>query len=424
MNYRHPSYSVNTISVAMIGALALLLAMSFKLLVWGALVLSAGALLCPLITVLYLLMLNTCSPAGQQRILNQSLMTLYLFSIGMYVLLNVPMANDGQSIPAYQIVFDDLPRKFFASTLAFALGFYLPHAFCFLKRQSVLHDPRKRLILALVGGLVFFSVDFALLFSSPMMAGFVWIYCDSMLLVLALLFLAGVLHLLYVNHGMPKTLPVAESHGAYSNQVAVTLLAGLLCLACEYRLLWLASGWLMSAGVLFFPLVLFSNALLCERYGARACMRQIVALTLVAWAFIALFIGLLLLPAPDSFDINAFYSLTVSRRVLAVGLTALLLVIQTGVLRFLKTRMRSFTLRMATANALAVPLFCLWHSLALFAGVYPVDMLQTLALGALGYLMAGSVLALPLLLWIGNNRQDQRFVREDERGTIPPRSFR
>lgn len=153
--------------VSMITCLILLINVSFKIILLQNLVFASSSLLCPLMAGLYLLVLRTCTFQEQRHILNSSLITLYLFCIGVYILVNLPASEYMHDNPVYQIIFDDIPKKFFATTIAFSLSFYVPHLlFCSKKRASFL-TPRYCVSLALPGGLCFFGLDFYLLFSAP-----------------------------------------------------------------------------------------------------------------------------------------------------------------------------------------------------------------------------------------------------------------
>ncbi|STY33529.1 Uncharacterised protein [Legionella pneumophila] len=79
-------------------------------------------------------------------------MTLYMFCIGVYVLVNLPAAEYMHDNPAYQVIFEEIPKKFFATTIAFALSFYLPHLLFCTKNDRVLSTPKQCVLLALLGG--------------------------------------------------------------------------------------------------------------------------------------------------------------------------------------------------------------------------------------------------------------------------------
>ena len=98
------------LTVGMMTCLILLINVSFKIIMVQGLIFTASAVLCPLIAFIYLLVLNECNVVQQRHILNQSLLALYLFSIGIYLLVNLPAAETMYDNPAYQIVFEDIPK--------------------------------------------------------------------------------------------------------------------------------------------------------------------------------------------------------------------------------------------------------------------------------------------------------------------------
>jgi hypothetical protein len=114
------------LSVGIITSLILLINVSFKIVSYQGLVFAISSLLCPLIAGLYLLVLRNCTFREQRYLLNISLTTLYIYCIGVYVLVNLPAAEFMHDNPVYQIVFEDIPKKFFATTISFTLNFYLP----------------------------------------------------------------------------------------------------------------------------------------------------------------------------------------------------------------------------------------------------------------------------------------------------------
>ncbi|MGQ3891743.1 VUT family protein [Legionella sp. CNM-4043-24] len=391
------------VSIAMTAGLALLVNTSFKLIAVMGLVFSASSLLCPLITGLYLWMLTTVSPIGQRHILNQALLALYLFSIGIYLLLNLPAAEGALDNLAYQIVFDDLPRKFFASTLAFALSFYLPHAYFFIKQTALLQAFRGRLLIALTGGLVFFTLNFFLLFTSPRMEDFDQIYLDSLLLASFFLLIIGILYFLCVRPAQPG-LPAADPSSAdderYQYLVSFAVIMLLVCLACEYRLVSFTSDMTLAASSILLPLLMMISTVVGERFGYQASKRLILVLLSVELIFDALLMLVVLLPSPEFYDLDSFYHLTLPRRIPAATLAIILAFGSNAWLQeFLKKSLSSQALRLFVANTAANSLLCLVTYTILFSGVYPAEQIVDLAINAWIYKMLLSVLGLPLILW-------------------------
>lgn len=387
----------------MIIGLGLLVNVSFKMIAAFGLVFAASSLLCPVIAALYLWMLTTCPLASQRQVLNQALMALYLFSIGIYLLLNLPVADDTRDNIAYQIVFDDLPRKFFASTLAFAVSFYLPHSYFLIKKSSVLRSSRQRLLLALAGGVVFFNLNFLFLFTSPLLENFGMVYFDSMLIMLAILLFAGIIYLGYFRC---DNAPVPEEELAHTRYSLYHYLSGfsviilLICLACEYRLVSLGSGMALAASSILLPLLMMASNLVGELFGYQANKRLIRLLLLAALGFDLALMLVVTLPSPECYNLNLFYHLTLPRRIPAAILAIVLAFGSNAwLLDALKNSLWSQSLRLFVANTVANSLLCFVTYTVLFSGVYPGEQILDLAINAWIYKVVISVLGLPLILW-------------------------
>lgn len=392
-----PCYPV---SIALIASLALLVNTSFKLIAGFGMVFAASSLLCPLIAALYLWMLTTVPLARQRLILNQALLALYLFSIGIFLLLNLPAPDNTRANLAYQIIFDDLPGKFFASTLAFALSFYLPHAYFFIRKPAVLNGFRQRLLLALASGLAFFALDFLLLFTSPDLEHFGQIYFDSLLLALLMLLGIGIAYLFCRRPGSAPKMVVADASGTYQYLVGFAVMMLLVCLACEYRLVSPAGVTLAASSVLL-PLLMISSNLVGELFGYQANKRLIGILLLAELIFDVLLMFLVMLPSPEFYNINAFYHLTLPRRIPAATLAIVLAFGSNAwLLQVLKPYLRSQALRLFVANTVANTLLCLVTYSMLFTGVYPGAQIVDLAINAWIYKMIVMTLTVPMIVWV------------------------
>ena len=148
------------LAVSMVTCLILLINISFKIIVLQGMMFAVSSLLCPLISGLYLLALRNCSFKEQRHLLNISLMTLYMFCIGIFVLVNLPASEYMHDNHVYQIIFEDIPKKFFATTISFALSFYLPHLLFCSKFNNASIFPKQTALLALLGGFDFFLYGF------------------------------------------------------------------------------------------------------------------------------------------------------------------------------------------------------------------------------------------------------------------------
>lgn len=390
----------------MISCLVLLINLSFKIVAVSGLVFTASSLLCPLITCFYLLALRRCSLKEQRHILNLSLMAVYLFSIGVYLLVNLPAAEYMHNNPVYQIVFEDIPKKFFATAFAFGVSFYLPHLLCSRKPDLFLSSAKKSVLFAVFAGLSFFSIDFYFLFSLPSLQDFQLIFMDSLLICATILLLVGVTYLAWaVGYGREGKKEASNGQKApvfyYLVCVAVTTL--LICLACEYRLVTLNGQWTLTANGLLFPIALMSATLISELYGCRAAIALTMVLLAAQLFFDALLMLAVALPSPEFFNLNPFYTFILPRRIPAA--TAILLIIFLSN-AFLLERLRrlswlsSRALRMFIANFCVGTLLVLVSYSLLFTGVYSYEQMLTLAFNAWIFKNILALLTLPLLVWI------------------------
>lgn len=412
-----PKRSYLTLTVSMMTCLILLINVSFKIITVHGMIFTASSLLCPLVATFYLMILKECNLIQQRHILNQSLLALYLFSIGIYLLVNLPSAENIYENPAYQIVFEDIPKKFFAATLAFGLSFYLPHLLCCAKNSEILISPKKRLILALFGGFLFFSIDFFLLFLDPYFENFNRIYIDSLIVSAAILLLVGVVYLSYyllINPVRAKRkkpdFPLYLSMPLYHYLVSFSVTILLICLACEYRLISFSETITIGASAIFFPLTLIAGTLIGELYGYRANLRLALVLILAELTFDFLLMGTVALPAPEFFNINSFYTVILPRRIPA-GTLALFVTFVSNAMLLENLKYTSLGLnrwaRILIANIFATSLLCLVNYSLLYTGVYPYDQIFNLVLNSWIYKVSAALCSLPIVIWLLNYFKNQ-----------------
>lgn len=393
----------------MITFLILLINVSFKIIVIHEMMFTASSVICSAVAIIYLLILKQGSILTQRHLLHQCLLALYVFSIGIYILVNIPAADYMHDNPAYQIVFEDIPKKFFASTLAFGLSFYLPHVLCCAKQKDLLILPKKRLLLAIWGGFSFFTIDFFLLFSDPHVYNFNRIYVDSLMVALLILFSIGVLYLsihLFSRRyffSFKSSPPGYLTSPLYNYLVALGVTSMLVCLACEYRLISFSKELTLAASGLVFPITLMVSNLIGELFGLRANLRLCALLILAELVFDFILMAAVALPSPDFFNLNPFYSFIIPRRIpsstLALSLT---FISNTLLLEKFKTNatISSRSWRIIIANALATSLLCLVNYSLLFSGIYPYEQILSLTLSVWIFDIGAIILCLPLLLRI------------------------
>lgn len=405
-----------TLTLSMMTCLILLINISFKIISLYGLIFTASSVLCPLIAIIYLIVLKECTVVQQRHVLNQSLLALYLFSIGIYLLVNLPAAENIYDNPAYQIVFEDIPKKFFAATLAFGLSFYLPHSFCCAKNSGMLVSPKKQLLLALVGGELFFSIDFSLLFFDH--HAFNRIYLGSLVVNAGILFFVGIFQLsssLLFNSAKTKLekppLPAYLTKPFYHYLVSFAVTIMLICLACEYRLISFTHQVTLGASALLFPLTLIASNLIGELYGYKANLRLALVLILAELFFDLLLMGAVVLPAPEFFNLNPFYSSIMPHRISAGTLALFITFVSNAMLlenlKYTELRLNRCS-RIFIANLIATSLLCLVNYTLLYGGVYSYEQIFNLTINSWLYKMVATIVSLPLVLWVYNFCQKQR----------------
>ncbi len=396
------------ISASMMTCLILLINLSFKMVAFSGLIFTVTSLICPVVAFFYLLALRNTSVVEQRHILNMSLIALYIFSIGIFLLVNLPAAEYMHNNPAYQIVFEDIPKKFFATTFAFGISFYLPHfIFCREENAEVL-SPKKSVIFMVLTGLSFFVINFYFLFSEPNIKDFQRIFIDSLLVCSILLLITAVGFMAFI---VPfkrearhfERLPQSVSLYHYLVCVAVAII--LICVACEYRLVSLSNNWDVTANCLLFPVALMASTIIGELYGPRANLILVVVLIGVQLFFDGLLMLSVALPSPSFFDLTQFYNYILPRRISTATL-ALFISFQCNTYLLDRLRhiswLKSRAVRIFIANFCARTLICLVSYSLLFTGIYNYDQMITLALNAWIFKNVLEISMLPFIVWLCN----------------------
>lgn len=402
-----PSFLVITIS--MMTCLILLINVSFKIINFQGLIFSVNSLLCPLIAGFYLLALRNCSFNEQRHILNISLMTLYLFCLGVYLLVNLPAAEYMHGNPVYQIVFEDIPKKFFATTISFVLSFYLPHVVFCNKTDGVLSSPRQCVLKAVLGGLSFFCMNFYFLFSEVISHSFKHIFIDSLMIASLCLLIMGVIYLSFLlgekqkKQEEPELLQKDFIFPLYEYFLVFAVAVMLMCVACEYRIIAFSKEGILAASALFFPITLIISTLIGEIWGYRANLKLTCALIVTQIIFDALLMGLIALPSPPFFNLNPFYSYIMPRRLPAASLSLFVsFMCNSMLLNYLKHSkwevLRPW--RILIANVCANSLLCLVDYSLLFGGIYPYEQVINLGVNVWEYKLITSLVLLPVVLWL------------------------
>jgi hypothetical protein len=397
------------LSVSMITCLILLINVSFKIITLEGLVFATSSLLCPLIAGLYLFALRNCTFKEQRHLLNISLVTLYIYCIGVYVLVNLPAAEFMHDNPVYQIVFEDIPKKFFATTISFSLSFYLPHLLFCTRTNSVLSSPKQCVILALFGGIGFFSIDFYLLFAAPHAHSFKQIFIDSLMIASLLLLVAGVSYLSFLLNDKHQTSIVPKddrddfSSPIYHYLLCFAVAVMLMCLACEYRIVSFSKDSILAASCIFFPIAMIISTVIGELWGYKANLKLAVSLIAAQLVFDTLLMGIVALPSPSFYNLNPFYYYILPRRLPAASLSLCVTFISNAMLlhylKYLKWELNR-PIRALIASIAASSLLCLVDYSLLFGGIYPYEQILNLAINVWQYKLLMSLVSLPIIFWL------------------------
>lgn len=396
------------LSVSAITFLILLINVSFKIIVWHDLVFTVSSIVCPLIAALYLLALRYCQFKEQRHFLNSSLMGVYLFCIGIFILINLPASEHMHDNPVYQILFDNMPKKFFAATLAFVLSFYLPHHLLNKENSSVINSPRRSILFALFGGLSFFTVHFYFLFAGPHAHNFQQIFIDSFMIALLFSLIIGLIYLFFVLDLQPErnsSKQVAsgrEVFPLYHYLIFVAVSIMLLCLACEYRIITFGKDSILSASCIFFPIVMILSSLLSELWGYRAHLKMIVALVCAQLLFDCFLMLIAVFPSP-SLNLNVFYNYIIPKRLPASSLSLLITFLANSMILYYFQRSKWLVprgLRIVLANIAASSLLCCVDYGLFYWGIYPSEQVLDLARHVWNYKVLTAVLFLPVTLWL------------------------
>ncbi|STX52901.1 Uncharacterized ACR, YhhQ family COG1738 [Legionella busanensis] len=405
-----------SLTLAIVICLILLINVSFKIIVIHGLFFTANSVLCSLIAGLYLLVLKNCNLMQQRQVLNQSLLALYLFSIGVYLLLNLPSIGNIRNTLAYQIVFEEIPRKFFSSTIAFGISFYLPHLLVSSRYPQVFNSPHKCMLLSLLGGYTFFSIDFLLLFSEPYTKNFGLIYMDSLLITASILLLIGISFLTYIltlHNSKTFTKPDYFFNPYYHYLTGLAVIVLLICFACEYRLISLGDHRIIAANGILFPFTMLISSLVGELFGYRANLYLIFIMISAELVFDLLFLSTILLPSPDFFNLNPYYSFIMPKRIPMMTLAILIAFSSNAFLleKFNKNNyVTSRFIRILTASMLANTLLCIINYTILFAGIYPYEELFNLSLSGWVYKFVVTLFSLPFVLYLYNKLQKKTEI--------------
>ena len=394
-----------SISISMLLCSLLLINLSFKMIQISGFVFSASALLCPLMIYIYLQALRDCTVREQRHILNMTLLGLYLFSIGLYLLLHLPGAAYMNQNAVYSVVFEDIPRKFFSLTFAFGVSFYLPHLFLnqnieIWNRLSL----RAALLQSFTGGIFFFLIHFVFLFSEPNIQQFNTIFYHSFLTCLGLMLFVALSCLFqpsfYEESSQDDEL--MDKAPVYQYLVALTVMIMLICVSCNYLLVNIWSGWTFTASSLLFPLALMIGTVITELYGFRAMFKAVVVLALSQLSFDCLLMLAAAIPSPDFFNLNAYYQAVIPGRIPAEILSMAVIFLSNG---YLLQRLAAVSwlkkrgLRIFVANFCTTIIILVSYELLLVKNYDHMQLLQ-LAVNAWLYKNSLTLITLPSTLWL------------------------
>ncbi len=403
------SSSFLCLSVGCITFLILLINVSFKIILWEGLVFTTSSIVCPLIAGLYLLALRNCTFKEQRHLLNSSLMGLYLFCIGVFILVNLPASEYMHDNPVYQIIFNDLPKKFFATTISFVISFYLPHWIFCSESSTVLESPKQCVLLAVSGGLSFFCFNFYFLFAGPHAHNFQQIFIDSFMVSLLLSLIIAIVYLSFLldtKQGKKDAVAVNTRRmifPLYHYLIFFAVIVMLMCLSCEYRIIAFGKDNILTASCIFFPITMIVSSILCELWGYQAHLKLIAALIGAQLLFDSFLMGVAVFPSPNFLNLNPFYNYIIPRRLPAASLSLLVTFLTNSLVLHYFQRSKWQVprwARIALANICASSLLCFVDYSLLFWGIYPYEQVINLAMHVWNYKLITTALFLPVTLWL------------------------
>lgn len=392
------------VSAGIITLLILLINTSFKIIIWQGLVFTVTSFVSPLMAGIYLIALRGCSVKEQRHLLNCSLVSVYLFCIGVFILVNLPASEYLNNNRVYQIIFEALPKKFFATTLAFALSFYAPHMLFCKGTNNYLSSPQRSLLLSIFGGLSFFCINFYFLFAGPHLHSFQQIFIDSFMINLLVSFIMAVFFLAFSLGTNNNTKPLTISPvfvPVYHYLLCLAVIVMLLCLACEYRIISFGKGNMLTASCIFYPVIMIISTVIFELWDFKAHLKLIVVLVGSQLLFDSFLMGIVTLPSPHFFNLNQYYSYVIPRRLSASTLSLLVTFLGNSTLLFFLQRWGvPRALRIILANIFASSILCFVDYSLLFGGIYSYEQVVNLAIHVWRYKLITTLIFFPVIWWL------------------------
>ncbi|MCC5791414.1 MAG: VUT family protein [Legionellaceae bacterium] len=370
--------------------LAFLISFSSIIVEVKGLALSISSLFVPLISGLYLIIARNYSHRLQVHYLNIGLLCLYLFPLSVYLLISLPGTSLLRTHNIYQILFNNLPHKFFATTLAYLMSFYVP---LLVMKYVEPYWPllQQSAIRALGGGLCFFVLQSVLL--SPELSHSQHSVIPSLgLVILLLLGLSGASRRLpYHNQQQHSVLP-----DYLANSSLIILLA---CIACEYRLMRFDEHYLLTASGILFPFALLFFNVFSECYRRKDT--AILILFIVSAPLLFDSLSLMLMASSESryAVLEGWYQLFMPRRMAAETLALLLALLANLAFSNLTQPLLSARLgsvRLYFANTLSNTVLCISNYFLLYGGIFAYDEIWGLVINNWCYKMLLCLLLLPL----------------------------
>jgi len=262
------------------------------------------------------------------------------------------------------------------------------------------------MLLALLGGFGFFSLDFFLLFSGSYLNNFKQISIDSAMIASLILLVIGIIYLTFLLRYRPPSIRPEQSQETfpiYHYLICFATVIMLICLACEYRIVaFINKDGFLAASSIFFPVNIMISTLIGELWGYKINLKLGLVLVAAQLIFDTLLMGLVALPSPHFFNLNPFYNYILLRRLPAASFTLFATFISNAMLlHYLKHTKWNLhrSLRILIANICANSLLCLIDYSLLFGGIYPYDQIINLVANVWKYKLFMTFISLPLILW-------------------------
>jgi uncharacterized PurR-regulated membrane protein YhhQ (DUF165 family) len=396
-----------------VATLASMINVSFKIIHIHGMTFSALSLLTPLISCLFLIIMTHYKRQTQKQMLNLSLFSLYFYCICVFLILSLPTPSHWLGEQAYEIVFEEMPKKFFAITLSYIIGLYLPYYF--ITNSNRHFGVKEKIFLSILSNEILFLLSFFLLFYDEHNAVFYAVLIDSLLISNTLMLSFGLITLCHAQFKKTiKIRPLSPPRTVYNYLACCAIILIQISLSTAFKLVAIGNIAFVASGMIF-PFILIVSSIVGENYGYRANLKLLACLILSQLLFDLTILAVTNLPSPAFLNLDKFFSLVfanIKPRQLIAAFLALFcaFMVNASLISFLKHVVKkSLLFRLIIANITSQACLCLINYSLLFVGIYSSETLFYLIWTNLIYNMLFTLVSLPLVIksifWVKHRQQ-------------------